>query len=126
MQLIMPEKIIQDGIGWLLGWDPQRDSYQGLIGGEGWAIELTAPELKDFCALLQQLATAMESMAAELMPEETITCEAETELLWMEVSGFASSYSVRFILNTGRGFEGEWGGAIAPAILQATQSLNLP
>ncbi len=120
----MTEQVINSGTGWRLGWDPQRDGYQGLVAGEDWAIELTAPEFADFCSLLQQLAGAMASMAAELMPEETITCEAETELLWMEASGSPDSYEVRFILNTGRGFEGGWTGAIVPDVLRA--SLSLP
>lgn len=116
----MSERVIKSGTGWRLGWDPQGESYQGLVAGENWAIELTALELKDFCQLLQQLASAMTSMAAELMPEETITCEAETELLWMEASGFSDSYGIRFILNTGRGFEGEWDEAIVPDLLKAS------
>lgn len=122
----MTEQIIKSGTGWRLGWEPLRDSYQGLVAGEDWAIELTAPELEDFCSLLQQLAGAMASMAAELMPEETITCEAETELLWMEASGFPDSYGVRFILNTGRGFEGGWVGAIVPEVIRASYSLKVP
>jgi hypothetical protein len=120
----MIEGLIKNGTGWRLGWNPQREGYQGLVGGEDWAIELTAPELKDFCTLLQQLAAAMAAMAEELMPEETITCEAETELLWMEVSGFPHSYGVRFILNTGRGFEGGWAGAIVPELLAASEILK--
>ncbi len=120
----MIEQVIKEGIGWRLGWDPQREEYQGLVAGEAWAIELTAPELEDFCKLLQQLAGTMASMAAELMPEETITCEVETELLWMEAAGFPDSYTIRFILNTGRGFEGGWEATIVPDILHASYSLQ--
>lgn len=120
----MTERVIKSGTGWRLGWDPQREAYQGLVAGEGWAIELTAPELEDFCTLLQQLGGAMASMATELMPEETITCQAETELLWMEASGFPDSYTLRFIINTGRGFEGGWEAAIVPDILRASYSLK--
>jgi hypothetical protein len=121
----MTERVINSGMGWRLGWDPQRDGYQGLVAGEDWAIELTSLEFADFCSLLQQLAGAMASMAAELMPEETITCEAETKLIWMEASGFPDSYGVRFILNTGRGFEGGWAGAIVPDVLRASSSLQV-
>ena len=116
----MTEKVIKEGTGWRLGWDPQRDNYQGLVAGEDWAIELTAPEFADFCSLLQQLASTMAAMAEELMPEETITCDAETELLWMEASGFPDNYGIRFILNTGRGFEGGWNGAIVPEVIRAS------
>lgn len=120
----MTKKIVKSGTGWRLGWEPDRYGYQGLVAGESWAIELTASELEDFCILVQQLAGAMESMAAELMPEETITCEAETELVWMEVAGFPEDYALRFILNTGRGFEGEWRGSIVPEIVIASRSLK--
>ena len=43
----------------------------------------------------------MRSIQAELMDEENIACEAESELIWMQVAGLPSEYSLRLILNTG-------------------------
>ncbi|NEP02357.1 MAG: DUF1818 family protein [Symploca sp. SIO2E9] len=119
------ERIIKEGSGWRLGWNPQACQYQGLVAGDGWAIELTEAELDDFCRLLEQLAQTMSEMASELMDEEKITCEAESNLLWMEVEGYAEEYSVRFILNTGRCCEGSWSARVVPSLLQAVESLKV-
>ncbi|MEQ8956605.1 MAG: DUF1818 family protein, partial [Coleofasciculus sp. C2-GNP5-27] len=77
------ERIVKSGSGWRLGWNPQATYYQGLVGTDEWAIELTQAELDDFCRLLAQLAQAIEDIADELVDEEKITCEAESDLLWM-------------------------------------------
>ncbi|NEP08881.1 MAG: DUF1818 family protein [Symploca sp. SIO2C1] len=119
------ERLLKNGSGWRLGWDPQARDYQGLVGGDDWAIELTEAELDDFCRLLAQLAQTMSQMASELMDEEKITCEAESDLLWMEVEGYPDAYRVRLILNTGRCCEGSWLASAVPSLVQAAQSLKV-
>jgi Domain of unknown function (DUF1818) len=119
------DRLIKSGPGWRIGWNPNTAEYKGLVGGDNWAIELTEAELNDFCRLLAQLAATMSQMASELMDEEKIACEAESDLLWMEVEGYPSAYSLRFILNTGRRSEGSWEAATVPSLLQATQVLKV-
>jgi len=119
------ERLLKNGPGWRLGWDSQAKDYRGLVGGDDWAIELTEAELDDFCRLLVQLAQTMSQMARELMDEEKITCEAESDLLWMEVEGYPDSYTLRLILNTGRRCEGSWLASAVPSLVQAAQSLKV-
>lgn len=119
------ERLLKNGSGWRLGWNPNATDYRGLVGGNDWAIELTEAELDDFCRLLSQLAETMNQMASELMDEEKIACEAESDLLWMEVEGYPSSYTLRFILNTGRRYEGSWVAQAVPGLVQAAQSLKV-
>ncbi|MDB9313243.1 DUF1818 family protein [Spirulina sp. CS-785/01] len=119
------QKIVKSGSGWRIGWNPAASEYQGLIGSEDWAIELTAPELEDFCRLAKQLATTMETMADELMDEERITCEAESDRLWLEVEGYPHTYSLRFILNSGRQCEGGWPPPVVPELLEAMERLKV-
>ncbi len=119
------ERLIKSGPGWRLGWNSQASDYHGLVGGDDWAIELTEAELDDFCRLLGQLAQTMSQMASELMDEEKIACEAESDLLWMEVEGYPHAYTLRFILNTGRRCEGSWLTEAVPGLLQAAQSLKV-
>jgi hypothetical protein len=119
------EHLIKSGAGWRIGWKPQAAKFQGLVGTDHWAIELTEAELNDFCRLFAQLADTMKQLAAELMAEEKIACEAESDLLWMEVEGYPHAYNLRFILNTGRGFEGEWDSAAVPELLQAIAMLKV-
>ena len=119
------ERFIQSGDGWRVGWHPQGSKYQGLVGANDWAIELTKAELNDFCRLLNQLVETMSQMEAELMNEEKISCEAETDLLWMEVEGYPHSYSLRLIIHSDRRCEGNWTEGIAPKLAATVNSLNL-
>jgi hypothetical protein len=119
------ERVIKSGTGWRLGWNPEAKEFQGLVGGDGWAIELTEAELNDFCRLLAQLAGAVSEMAIELMDEEKIAVEAESDLLWVQVEGYPEAYSVQLILNSGRRCEGFWPIAAAPGLVQAAKVLKV-
>jgi Domain of unknown function (DUF1818) len=116
-------KVLKAGAGWRIGWNPDSE-YQGLVGSEDWAFELTASELADFCRLLGQLADNMRSMQAELMDEESIACEAESDLVWMQVEGFPHTYRLRLIINTRRSCEGNWPAAAVPELVVAAASLR--
>ncbi|MEO1591366.1 MAG: DUF1818 family protein [Cyanobacteria bacterium J06632_22] len=106
-----------EGSGWRVGWNPAAAEFTALLGSEAWALELTTPELADVCRLSQQLADTMVAMGNELMDEERITCEQETERIWLEAEGFPHCYDLRLILLTGRGGEGTWPAAAVPALL---------
>ena len=120
----MGDRILKKGQGWRLGWNTEEIAYPGLIGGDDWAIELSKVEFADFCRLFEQLATTMEAMAEELMEEERIACEAESELLWLEVEGFPQSYSGRVILNQGRRCEGNWPAKVVSEFYEEMQKFN--
>ena len=117
----MVERVIKTGSGWRLGWNPEAEEFKGLVAGDGWAIELTEAELNDFCRLLEQLAGTMSHMASELMDEEKIAIEAESDLLWVQVEGYPEAYSVQLILNAGRRCEGCWPAAAVPTLVQAAK-----
>ncbi len=119
------ERLIKQGSGWRIGWNPEAEKYKGLVGSDQWAIELTEAELNDFCRLLGQLAEIMSKIAEELMDSERIACEAESDLLWMEVEGYSHAYSLRLILNQGRRCEGNWSEEAVAELVQAAQMLNV-
>lgn len=119
------ERLVKSGEGWRIGWHPQAEKYKGLVGTEDWAIELTEAELNDFCRLLTQLADTMNQIQAELMDEERIACEAESELLWLEVEGYPHAYTVRLILNCDRRCEGNWTADATAELITAVQSLKV-
>ncbi|MEM9948707.1 MAG: DUF1818 family protein [Cyanobacteria bacterium P01_D01_bin.36] len=110
---------IRSGDGWRIGWNPNADSFYGLLAGQGWALELTAAEFQDFCRAAHKLNAEMSAIAELLMDEERVTCEHETATIWVEAEGFAASYGLRFILLTGRRGEGEWPAAVVPGLLSA-------
>ncbi|MEC4817056.1 MAG: DUF1818 family protein [Scytonema sp. PMC 1069.18] len=119
------ERVLKSGLGWRIGWNPAAPEFKGLVGTDDWAIELTEAELNDFCRLLLQLADNMRLIADELMEEEKIACEAESDLLWMEIEGYPHAYSLRFILNTRRCAEGKWEASSVPGLLQAAGMLKV-
>ena len=119
------ERILKNGLGWRLGWNPQGTDYHGLVGTDDWAIELTNEELDDFCRLLIHLAQTMRDIAGELMDEEKISCEAESDSIWLEVEGYPHAYTLRFILNRGRRCEGNWQTEALPGLVQAAKSLKV-
>lgn len=121
--VISGERVIQEGAGWRLGWDTTAPEYPALLAGDGWAIELTALEFKDFCRLAQRLAETMQSMAHALMDQEQLTCELESPYIWLEAEGFPDQYCLRFILQTGRRGEGLWREHTTREVVAAIASL---
>lgn len=116
---------LKSGTGWRLGWNPDAETFQGLVGTDHWAIELTETELADFCRLTLQLADTMQAMQQELMEEEQISCEAESDLLWLEAEGFPQAYRLRLILLSGRRAEAEWTETAVAGLIQAVQTLQV-
>lgn len=119
------DRYLKEGYGWRLGWDPNASVFKGLVGSETWSVELTAAEFQDFCRLSLQLADAMAVMADELMDEERIACEQESEHIWLEVEGYPERYGLRFMLLAGRRGEGGWSADVVPSLLQAIPALTL-
>jgi hypothetical protein len=118
---------LKQGQGWRLGWQPQPQveiPFSALVGGEDWALELTEGEWQDFRRLFLELAAMVEQIATELMPEETITCESRSDLVWMEVCGYPKSFEVSFILLTGRRGEGHWPAPVVPELIRVMQVLQ--
>ena len=119
------ERYLKTGVDWRVGWQPQGLNYPGLVGSDSWAIELTKAELSDFCRLIDQLVATMKEMSTELMDQEKISCEAETDLLWLEAEGFPQSYTLRLIVHGDRRCEGNWRAGLAPKLLEAIKALGI-
>jgi hypothetical protein len=118
-------RIVKSGLGWRIGWNPEAEEFKGLVGTDNWAIELTQAELNDFSRLLTQLADTMQELAAQLMDEEKITCEAESDLLWMEVSGYPHKYNLRCVFHRGRRAECEWEPDAVVNLVQGMRMLDV-
>nr|WP_069790151.1 DUF1818 family protein [Cyanobacterium sp. IPPAS B-1200]OEJ79566.1 hypothetical protein A5482_00790 [Cyanobacterium sp. IPPAS B-1200] len=116
--------VLKKGKGWRIGWQEKPDIYKGLIGADDWALELSAPEMEDFCRLLAQIRDTMDSMAEHLMEEETISCEVESPLLWLGADGYVNNYRLRIILHQHRGAEGSWQSYAIPELIKVAQSLK--
>ena len=122
---MVTEKIFKQGQGWRLGFDPNAPLYPFLIGGDDWAVELTQAEFDDFQRLSRELRQTVTAIAPELMAEETISCEVESEGLWLEIEGYVQGYELRFILGQGRRAEGKWAASVLPEFLIALDQITL-
>ncbi|MEI6381183.1 MAG: DUF1818 family protein [Cyanobacteriota bacterium ELA615] len=113
---------LQKGDGWRLGWNSNASTYKAMLGGQDWAIELNEREFADFCRLFGQLVDTIESLQNELMDEEKINCELESDLIYLLADGYPDSYCLRILLNQGRRAEGNWSSLAVTQLNAALKS----
>lgn len=113
---------IQEGEGWRWLVDPDRHPFVVLIGGQDWAVELTAEEARGLRQGLVQLVQEHRSLADQLMPEEAISLEMERGPLWMALEGDRAMWQLRFVLtpnSESRAVEGSWQPKASVALVAA-------
>lgn len=121
---------VQQGEGWRLLVDPARHPFVVLVGGCGWATELTAAEARALQAGVAKLVGQHRALTSQLMAEEAITLEWEKGELWLELEGDRDGWNLRFLLSPGadsgpglapprRAVEGSWHGDAARAFAAA-------
>lgn len=115
---------LHSGSGWRIGWNPTADLYCALVGADDWAIELTRSEWDDFCRLLEQLSEAIEAMQAELMPEEGLSCEVESDRILLSAEGIPTAYDLHLTVLEGRRAEGIWSALAVPNFLPTVRLLK--
>ncbi len=106
---------VQEGEGWRLAVDPSRRPFPMLIGGAGWAAEISVGEARALSRGVATLVGQHRQLGGTLMAEEAIELELELELepgsLWLTLAGDRRQWSLRFVLTPAgerRGLEGGW------------------
>lgn len=128
---------ICEGQGWRLVVDASRTPYTALIGGEGWACELTGAELLALQQASGRLTAQHVALAGTLMAEEAIEIELELPIgdpcsdaggsLWLGLRGDRGSWSLQLVLTPepgSRGIEGGWKPAASAAFAAALERLR--
>ena len=117
--------IQQEGPGWRLAWDSTRSDFCVLIGGDGWAAELTEPEWRELVALTVELDHQHRVLVDRLMEEEAIELELDRGVWWGCLAGDRRSWSLSVVLSplAGRGLEGHWSAPAAAAMVAAMRTL---
>lgn len=117
---------VQEGEGWRWLEDPARHPFSVLVGGLGWAVELTAGEARDLQLGLSQLVREHRGLVSQMMPEEAISLELERGPLWMALEGDREAWEVRFVLTPAesgsRAVEGSWTAGASAALAAALAS----
>jgi len=118
--------IRQEGPGWRLAWDPSRPVFPALIGGEGWAFELTREEFQGLVALVSALVDQHGQLIDQMMAEEAITLEMDRAPWWGCLEGGRERWALQVVLEGesagGRGVEGHWPAPAAQAITAAVRT----
>jgi len=117
--------IQQEGPGWRLALDFTRSDFSVLIGGEGWAFELTEKEWQGLVTLLSELIRQHHSLQDQLMAEEAIELEMERQGWWGCLVGDRQSWSLQVVLQGSqgcRGVEGHWPAPAAQAFTSAMRT----
>ncbi|MBM5792500.1 MAG: DUF1818 family protein [Cyanobacteria bacterium M_surface_7_m2_037] len=118
--------IERDGEGWRLAWDGSRQPFSVLIGGEGWAAELSEPEAMALRDAVADLVAQHQGLVDQLMEEEAIELELERDPWWLSIEGDRCHWSLRVMLTPApgqRALEGSWSSQAARPFTQALQQL---
>ncbi len=124
---------VLEGSGWRLAVDRNRTPFPVLVGGDGWASELSTAEAQALARAASTLQEEHRALMDRLMPEEAITLEREGPVgdppqggeLWLELEGDRRCWSLRFVLSPGAGhraLEGSWRAESATAFVAALTS----
>ena len=118
--------IEREGEGWRLAWDGSRHPFSVLVGGDGWAAELTRAEAEALRDALADLVAQHQGLVDQLMEEEAIELELERDPWWLAIEGDRHRWSLRVMLTPTpgqRALEGSWSEEAARPFSQALQQL---
>ena len=117
----------REGEGWRLAWDAGRQPFSVLIGGHGWAAELSLSEAEALRDGVSLLAAQHADLVDQLMAEEAISLELERQPWWIGLDGDRAGWSLRVVLTPGpgqRAMEGSWSVAASRPFMAALQQLR--
>mgnify|MGYP001173135911 CR=1 FL=1 len=104
--------INKEGSGWRLAWDPSKKQFPVLLGGEGWAFELSDREWKSFVKLVLDLIKEHKQINSQLMTGESISLELDRGLWWGCLDGDQKDWALQVVLQPQealtRGIEVSW------------------
>ena len=116
-----------EGKGWRLAWRADGQPFSVLIGGQGWAAELTQAEASALAAAATDLIREHQALVDQLLAEEAISLELERGPWWLALEGDRQQWSLKGILSPDAGqraLEVSWDGDASPALCQALQRLG--
>jgi hypothetical protein len=118
--------IEREGEGWRIAWDGDSQPFAVLIGGAGWATELSRAEAESLRDALADLLAQHAALVDQLMAEESISLELERDPWWLTIDGDRRQWSLQVMLSPQpgqRAFEGSWPHPASRGFSQALQQL---
>ena len=120
--------IEHEGPGWRVARDSLRSRFPVIIGGDGWAIELSEKEWNSLMEVIKDLTNQHKKLDNVLMPDESVCLEIEKHSWWGCLDGDKKSWSLQLVLesneNHSRGFEAFWPIPAAQSITSAMKAIS--
>ena len=121
-----------EGPGWRLAWREDGgpsgvQPFAVLIGGQGWAVELTTAEAQALANLTLDLIAEHQALVDQLLAEEAISLELERGPWWLALEGDRRQWSLKGVLSPEAGqraLEVSWSVEASGALCQALQRLG--
>jgi len=117
---------VQEGQGWRLVLDPDRQPFCVLIGGSGWAVELTRDEAVALAEGVSGLQAQHRQIADQLMADEDLDLDWERDQLWIGLSLKRGQWTLRFVLEGvagRRSVEAGWEAGASEAVALALEEV---
>tara|TARA_Y100001968_G_scaffold215749_1_gene198473 strand:+ start:130 stop:510 length:381 start_codon:yes stop_codon:yes gene_type:complete len=119
--------IKKEGPGWRIIRDSSRDNFSTLIGGESWAIELNQYEWETLVKVVIDLSDQYQDIKAQLMGEEDITFELESNPWLAILKGDQHGWNLKLILasndSLNRGAEVSWPRTVTFDLINAVRTM---
>ena len=118
---------VDEGLGWRLGFDPEREPFNVLIGGASWAVDLTAHEAMALATGVARLRRQHEQIADQLLDQADLELDWECDNLWVGLTLHRGCWSLRFVLEGSAGrrsVEGGWDDAASQALALALEAMT--
>mgnify|MGYP001374934854 CR=1 FL=1 len=100
--------------------DLSREPFPFLLGGNGWAIELTKAEWLSLVPVVDEVIDQHEKLKPQLLPDESISLDLEREPWVVSLKGDKHKWSIQLILLEDqiklRSFEVSWPSPVAQTL----------
>ena len=117
----------KEGPGWRIIKDSSREIFSTLIGGDGWAIELSQSEWESLVRIVLDLTNQYNAVKDQLMGDEDITLELERSSWLAILKGDRYGWTLKLILvNSGllnRGAEVFWPRNVSTHVANAMRTM---
>ncbi len=96
----------------------QNRNERFWLGCDTWTIEFSPEEWQQFVQQFKTLAQAWQSIQEELMPEEALTLDSESETIRLRAEGQAEQWGLWLQIRGGRKVEGYLGPPLVIDLLR--------
>ena len=107
--------------------DLSREPFPFLLGGDGWAVELTKAEWISLVQVVDEVTEQHEKLKKQLLPDESISLELERHPWMVSLKGDKNNWGLQLILLEDqmklRSFEVSWPSPVAQVLTKEMKNM---